>query len=51
MKVSRFLLKWARSNGVTLQTDGHMDRGYHNIPAFSSKSAGIINQHDLYFMV
>ena len=36
-------LKWSRSNGVTFQTVGRTDgRGYHNIPAFSSKSAGII---------
>ena len=26
---------------MTLQTDGWTDAGYHNIPAFSSKSAGI----------
>ena len=37
MKILRFKLKLSRSNGVTLQTDG-----YHNIPVFSSKSAGII---------
>ena len=27
---------------MTLQTDGRIDGGYHNIPAFSLKSAGII---------
>ena len=27
---------------MTLQTDVRIDGGYHNIPAFSSKSAGII---------
>ena len=41
MKHSRFLLKWSRSNGVTLQ-DVRTDGGHHNIPAFSSKGAGII---------
>ena len=58
--VSRFTLKWCRNNGVTLQTnvrpagrtdgrtagrpDGWTNGGYHNIPAFSSKSVGITKQ-------
>ena len=47
MKVLRFWLKGSMSNGVTLQTDIRADGrvggggGYNNIPAFSSKSAGI----------
>ena len=45
VKVSRFYLKWSKRNGVTLQTDvrpdGRTDEGYHNIPVFSSNSAGI----------